>query len=104
MQSFFDYIKKEWAALIAAPWSFAGLTAVCLGAGFAAGMLYYSSQVGSLREQLNAKDGQLGRYRVALGMDPASKGALVELNNQELALKAQWLVLHLRQFRVELEE
>ena len=60
-------------------------------------MLYYSSQIGSLREQIAAKDGQLNRYRVALGIDPASKGALVELSNQELALKAQATVTKLRE-------
>jgi hypothetical protein len=55
-------------------------------------------------EELTAKDGQPSRYRVALGIDPASKGALVELNNQELALKAQSIVIGLRQFSSELNQ
>jgi hypothetical protein len=60
--------------------------------------------MGSLHEQLNARDAQIARYRVALGVDPASKGALVELNNQELALKTQAIVARLRQFSSELDE
>jgi hypothetical protein len=37
---------------------------------------------------LEEKDGQLSRYRVALGIDKASPGALIELNNEELRAKA----------------
>lgn len=64
------------------------LIVLCLTIGFAGGMLYYSGQIGSLQQQLNTKDGEIGRYRVALGIDPASKGALIELNNAELQAKA----------------
>jgi hypothetical protein len=96
LEGFVTFLKKEWGNLRKAPFAFVMLSALCLSVGFGGGMLYYSSQVGSLREQISAKDGQLGRYRVALGIDPASKGALVELNNEELALKAQASVAKLR--------
>ncbi len=98
LERFVAFITKEWANLMAARTSFVMLTVLCLGLGFSGGMLYYSGQVGSLHEQLNAKDGLLGRYRVALGIDPASKGALVELSNQELALKTQSIVAKLREY------
>jgi hypothetical protein len=98
------FIEREWKVLKTAPFTFVTLSVLCLGGGFALGMLYYGSQVGSLREQITAKDGQLGRYRVALGIDPASKGALVELSNQELALRAQSIVVQLRQLTSEVEQ
>jgi hypothetical protein len=69
---------------------------------FTGGMLYYSGQVGSLHEQLHGKDQQINdrdqrisRYRVELGVDPASKGALVELKHSELSLKTTNLVFKL---------
>jgi hypothetical protein len=92
------HIQKEWAVLKTAPAAFVMLAIVSIGAGVAGGTWYYAGQVGSLHEQLYAKDDQLGRYRVALGIDPASKGALVELSNQELALKAQSIVAKLRSY------
>ena len=104
LQVITEFIQKEWGNLMKAPTAFVMLAVLSLGLGYGGGMLYYASQMGSLHEQLSAKDGQLGRYRVALGIDPASRGALVELNNQELALKAQSIVLGLRQFGLELEE
>lgn len=61
-------------------------------------MTYYSSQVGSLHEQIDSKDGEIARYRVALGIDPASKGALIELTNQELQAKSATTVSKLRVF------
>jgi hypothetical protein len=65
---------------------------------------YYSGQLGAAKEQINtlnaqlkAKDDELGRYRVVLGISPASPGALVELDNQVLALRAQFIVGKLRE-------
>jgi hypothetical protein len=104
LKEFVDFIQNERGNLMKAPATFVMLSVLSLGLGYAGGLLYYSSQVNSLHEQLNAKDAQLGRYRVALGIDPASKGALVELNNQELALKAQSIVAALRQFNSELDQ
>jgi hypothetical protein len=98
------FVEKEWGVLRTAPFAFVTLAVLCLGLGYGGGMLYYSSQVGSLHEQMSTKDGQLSRYRVALGIDPASKGALVELSNQELALRAQSIVVQLRQLTSELNQ
>jgi hypothetical protein len=98
------FLEKERGNLMKAPFAFVTLCTLCLGLGYGAGMLYYSSQIGSLHEQTTAKDGQLSRYRVALGIDPASKGALVELGNQELALKAQSIIAKLREFDKTLDD
>lgn len=64
------------------------LSVLCLTIGFAGGMLYYNSQMGSLQQQIGVKDGQIGRYRVALRIDKASEGSLIELNNAELQAMA----------------
>ncbi len=111
------FVQKEWRELKEAPFSFIMLAVLCLGVGFSGGMLYYSSQIASLHEQINskdaqlgtkddelkAKDGQISRYQVVLGIKPGSAGALVELNNQELALKAQSIVAKLREYNSVLE-
>jgi hypothetical protein len=97
LDRFIAYIDKEWAVLRAAPFVFVMLAVLCLGLGYGGGALYYNSQIGSLHEQISTKDGQVSRYRVALGIDPASKGALVELSNQELALRAQSIVAKMRE-------
>ncbi len=79
--SLWEYIKAELAVLRGAPLTFVGLIVVSLTSGIAVGHWHFS-------EQLEAKDGEIHRYRVALGIDAASSGALVELNNQELQAKA----------------
>src|SRR5271156_1278931 len=91
-------LKQEWPNLKKSPYSFVLLVVVAGGLGFSMARLYLNDQIAAVHEQISAKESQLGRYRVALGIDPASKGALVELNNQELALKAQSIVVQLRQF------
>ncbi|HVN63749.1 MAG TPA: hypothetical protein VMT58_03880 [Candidatus Binataceae bacterium] len=96
LASLFDYIKKEWAVLVNAPFTFVGLSILSLLVGFSGGMIYYSGQNGALREQINARDGEINRYRVALGIDVASKGSLIELSNQELRAKTETLVAKLR--------
>jgi hypothetical protein len=103
LEGFITFLKQEWEGLVRAPFSFVMLGALCLSIGFAGGMLYYGSEIGSLHEQISSRDGQIGRYRVALGIDAASKGALVELNNQELALKAKSTVASLRALSSELD-
>jgi hypothetical protein len=92
MRDILEYLKKEWGALTKAPFSFIGLASVLLIGGIALGQWHYS-------ELLNEKDGQIGRYRVALGIDPGSAGALVELDNQELALRAKSITQLLREFQ-----
>lgn len=91
-----DYIKAELAVLKQAPVSFVGLVVISIAAGVGIGTWHYS-------ERLDAQDSQIKRYRVALGIDSASKGALVELNNEELALRAQSIVAKLREFNSRLD-
>jgi hypothetical protein len=81
VRGIFEYLKQEWAVLTKAPLSFIGLALVFFAAGIGVGLWHYS-------ERLNEKDGQIGRYRVALGIDKASEGALIELSNIELQAKA----------------
>ena len=80
-----EYIRSELRVLKGAPVSFVGLVILSVSAGIGIGSWHYG-------ERLDTKDGEIHRYRVALGIDKASAGALVELNNQELALKAQYIV------------
>jgi hypothetical protein len=84
-----EYIKNEWDVLKGAPLAFMGLVVVSFSTGLGAGLWHYS-------ERLEVKDGEIHRYRVALGIDEASQGALVELNNQELALRSASIVAKLR--------
>ncbi len=81
MQTVWEYIRKERAALKRAPLSFAGLAVVCLAAGIGVGRWHYS-------ERLETKDGQIQRYRVALRIDKAGGNALMELTNSELKAKS----------------
>jgi hypothetical protein len=92
--SLWEYIKAEYAVLRGAPVSFVGLVVVSIASGVAIGHWHFS-------ERLETKDGEIHRYRVALGIDEASQGALVELNNQELGLKAQSIVASLRELNRE---
>jgi hypothetical protein len=95
--SLWEYIRAELAVLKGAPVSFVGLVVLSIAAGIGIGEWHYS-------ERLETKDGEIHRYRVALGIDNASAGALVELNNQELALKAQYIVGQMRQLSSALDQ
>jgi hypothetical protein len=98
-----EKIKQEARVIKSAPFSFLLFIVVGGSLGYAASQWYYSKQIADINGQLNAKDGQINRYRVALGIDRASKGALVELNNQELALKALAVAAELREFNAALD-
>lgn len=88
-----EFLKKEWNVLKSAPFSFAGSILV----GFLLATWYYSGQIAAVKEQLNTKEGQISRYRVALSIDPPSKGALIELRNDELRPKAVATAAKLRE-------
>lgn len=90
MPEFLQRIKEEWDVITKAPLSFLILTAVCLGAGYVAARWYYEKQI-------TEKDGQISRYRVALGIDKASEGALIELTNEEFRAKAMGTASKLRE-------
>lgn len=92
MYTILEWVRGEWSVLKSAPFSFVGSLLV----GLALASWYYHGQIVAVKEQLNTKDGQIGRYRVALGIDPASQGALIELNNRELQAKAFATVIRLR--------
>ena len=92
-----EHIKAELAVLKKAPFTFASLTIFGILAGVAIGSWHYG-------ERLETKDGEIHRYRVALGIDKASAGALVELNNQELALRSQYIVAQMRQLSTVLDQ
>ena len=67
--------------LTKAPLAFVGLAFVFFCAGIVVAHWYYN-------DKLNDKEDQLRRYRVALGIQPGSPNALVELTNPELKSKA----------------
>lgn len=72
-----------------APISFAGLSILGIALGFGLAHTFLSTQI-------TTKDGEISRYRIALGIDTASKGNLIELNNQELSAKASNTAAKLR--------
>jgi len=100
-----ETVRQEWSVIKNAPLSFLVFLIMGLTAGYYGANWYYDKQIGDLNSQLktkdtqlSAKDGESKRLRVACGLEAASKGALVELNNQELALKTQSVVAKLRQY------
>jgi hypothetical protein len=90
--AWYDHIKQEVAVIKSAP------LAVILFSGVGMGIAtwYFAGQIASLKEQINAQDGQIRRYRVALGIDKASRGAMVELTNWELRAMALNIVPKVR--------
>lgn len=96
MEKFFEFLRKEGKALSAAPLSFVLLSGFYFAGGLAVGTLYFSERIASMREQLTAKEGLIGCYRVALSIDPASQGALTELSHDELRAKALSTIARLR--------
>lgn len=93
-----DRLRREWENVVRAPWSFATVTVVAFVLAYLAAAGYYSSVVASLREQTSAQSGEISRLRVAMGIDATSKGAMVELTNEELKGKSRTVILDLRQF------
>jgi hypothetical protein len=91
MPSILELIEKERDVFKQAPFTFGILLFLGLGAGWVAAGQYY-------HDRLDTKDGEIHRYRLALGIDKATGGALIELNNQELAAYAQNVVQKLRGF------
>lgn len=64
-----------------APLTFVGLGIICLASGILLARWYDS-------DKLNDKNDQIHRYEIALGIQPGSPNALVELTNSELRSKA----------------
>jgi hypothetical protein len=94
-----DYLEKlrqEARVIKSAPFSFAIFLTLGMAGGYGACTWYYSKQISDNKEQIS-------RYQVVLGIKPGSPGALVELNNRELALRAQSIIPKLRDIGTTLE-
>ena len=76
-----EELRGQWRVIKSAPFPF--LVFIVLGCflGYGASYWYFSKQI-------TDKEGQIGRYRLALGIDPGGKGVLIELTNIELQAKA----------------
>jgi hypothetical protein len=97
------FFTERWAVIRPVFGTFLTIMLLMLGGGIAIGSWYYSGRIDTMKEELAGAQGQVVRYRVALGIDKASAGALVELNNQELALKTESIVAKLREFSHDLQ-
>ena len=84
-----ERIRQEAREIRRAPFSFVVFLSVGAAAGYFASNFYYAKQISD-------KDSQIGRYQVVLGIKAGSEGALVELNNEELELRAESIVAKLR--------
>ena len=96
MQAILAYIQKEWAVVSKAPFTFLGIAALFVGAGYGAGAWHYAERISVKDEQIIQRNEQIARYRVALGVDSASRGILIDLTNQELQAKSANTVKNLR--------
>jgi hypothetical protein len=76
-----DHLQKEWTVLKRAPMAFVTLLILGILTGIGIGSWHYG-------ERLEEQKGQIGRYRVALGIDKGGPNALAELTNAELQAKA----------------
>lgn len=104
MGNIIDWLRQEARVIKSAPLSFLIFLSIgCIG-GFWFSKQLSSGQADSLKSQIDAKNDQIGRYQVVLGIKPGSAGALVELNNQELALKTQSIVGKLREYSAEFDK
>jgi hypothetical protein len=116
MKEIFDYIAKEWAVLRTAPFTFIGLAVVCLlgGVGIASwhdsGEIAADEAISKAKDgeieardgEIKARDGVIHRYKVALGLEAASQGNLIELTNDELRIKSLNTADKLRQVCISL--
>jgi hypothetical protein len=112
-----EFLRKEWASLAAAPFSFLGLLALAFGTCFLMLRWRYEGILDSLRERiearedrLKAKDEQLDEYRQKLELvqqpEAQSGNAYTRLGNEELKRRSLLLVRQLRDFisRTEAED
>jgi hypothetical protein len=92
LREIFDVLKQDGSVFTKHGVILAGVLCILIGLSIG---LYGSWFVFS--ERLKEQDRLIARYRVALGIDPARKGALVELTNHELRAKASGTASHLRE-------
>ncbi len=104
-----EQLKSRWEVITKDPIAFFLLAAVGVVIGYASASWYFSRRltdrddlITSKNETIATKDGQLGRYRVALGIDKPSQGNLIELTNEEMRAKALSTVAAMREFTISL--
>jgi hypothetical protein len=88
-------LRAESELMLKAPFAFAVFVVFGFFLGYVVATWYYSGRMAD-------QDGQLARYRVALGLDNRSDGALITLTNEELRAKAMATVEALRAFNIAL--
>lgn len=79
-----------------APFAFALVLVFGWCAGYVVATWYFSGRLASQEGRMASSEQQIARYRVALGIDQASPGALVTLTNIELKAKTATTVAKLR--------
>jgi hypothetical protein len=98
-----EKLKEQAHIIKTAPYAFILFLMAGGGVAYFLSNEHFSGEISALRAAIGAKESEISRYRVALGIDPASQGALVELNDQELALRAQSIVSKLRELASALD-
>jgi hypothetical protein len=110
LAKFLDACAEAWDAAMKSPKAFATVAVALLLLGYGVAAWYYSKRLAEADAQLSTKnvmlqerDATIERYRVALGMTPASGGALIELSHAEMRAKAATTVAKLRSMSAEME-
>ena len=85
------HLKSESKVIAKAPVAFVVFLALGVGLGYLVATWYYNGRMAD-------QDGLLARYRVALGIDKASQGVMIELTTEELRSKALTTASALREF------
>jgi len=85
MQQLAEFIRNNWRELKNAPGAFVLLALLSFGAGMLAQLWIDEGAMSAKDALLQAKDYQIGRYEVALGIKAPSQGIMVTLTNEELA-------------------
>jgi hypothetical protein len=84
-----EFVQERWGVI----WgpnrvTFLVVAASTFALGAVASRVFYSQHVTTVDARLASKDDEIGRLRVALGIDPASRGALIALTNEEMKAKS----------------
>jgi hypothetical protein len=104
VQKLLEHILREWAVLKGAPGAFIILVALGVSAGLGIGAWHYSGRISDMETQVSTTNGEIHRYKVALGLEAASKGNLIELTNNELRIRALSTAAKLRTVCTSLRE
>src|SRR5712692_3161685 len=102
-QEILQYFAKEWGVFKSAPLAFSILVVVAGFIGYIVSSWYFGGVLATKSALVEQKDVQISRYRVALGIDKASGGALIELTNAEMKAKAATTSVKVRNLLQSLE-